>query len=153
MEKPEQGTTSTAIANEDYSKRRISQLEAEKQALGEQLEHDRSLVADCLNRAKKAVSSREWLTAGRGCYEWDDDQWHKEFAQAAEEFLAAIEPTEKIATNWKDCPITAEGIAKARINLQAELEAEKDERIADHRRLLEKIAQLEKELVQLKGSQ
>jgi hypothetical protein len=90
--------------------------------LSEQLEFDRSLVADCLTNAKNAVKSRLWLTEGRGSYEWNDDRWREEFGAAANEFLKAIEPMEKVSRDWTGCPKTGEEIAKARIDLKAELE-------------------------------
>jgi hypothetical protein len=87
--------------------------------LGKQLEHDRSLVADCVTAASEAVKCRDWLTEGRGPYEWNDDNWHKEFAAAAREYLAAIEPMRKVAADWTGCPMKPEEVADARINWQA----------------------------------
>jgi len=98
----------------------LKQLKAERDALGEQLEHDRTLVADCVTAATKAVQMRDWLTEGRGPYEWNDDNWHKEFYAAATEFLTAIEPMRKVAADWSGCPKDAEAVAKARLDLQAE---------------------------------
>ncbi len=90
--------------------------------LGEQLEFDRSAVADGVTAIKKTVDSRHWLTQGRGSYEWDDDRWRAEFAAAAKEILTALEPLAKIAANWKDCPQTAEQIAMSRMDLKAKAE-------------------------------
>jgi hypothetical protein len=90
--------------------------------LGQQLEFDRSLVADCLAKARKAVRSRDWLTEGRGCYEWNDDRWHEEFQYAANEFLAAIEPMGRVARDWSGCPQSAEEVAQSRIDLKQRAE-------------------------------
>jgi hypothetical protein len=87
--------------------------------IGEQLEFDRTKVAECLVTATKAINERDWLTEGRGPYEWDDDKWHEEFYAAAVEIRAALEPLSKIAANWKYCPKTAEETALARIDLKA----------------------------------
>ena len=75
----------------------VNELVAERNALSEQLEHDRTLVADCVTAATKAVRMRDWLTEGRGSFEWNDDNWHQEFAAASTEFLEAIEPMRKVA--------------------------------------------------------
>ena len=95
---------------------------AEVKALGEQLESDRTAVADGVTAANKAIDSRHWLTEGRGSYEWNDDLWHDEFRAAALEIKAALEPLAKIAADWKGCPQTGAEVAKARINLTAEVE-------------------------------
>jgi len=86
--------------------------------LGEQLEFDRSAVADCVTAANKAVDMRHWLTEGRGPYEWNDDNWHDEFRQAAIEIKQAIAPMTAIAANWKDCPMKADEVAQARIDFK-----------------------------------
>ena len=85
-----------------------------------QLEHDRTLVAMCITAAKQVVNSRDWLTEGRGCYDWNDDKWHEEFAAAAKEFLEVIEPLEKVAADWKDCPTNADDISEARKGIGAD---------------------------------
>lgn len=89
--------------------------------LSQQLEYDRTQVADCLSKANKAIDGRYWLTEGRGPYEWNDDNWHKEFFAAAVEIKTALAPLTKIASSWKDCPQTGEEVAQARIDLKARL--------------------------------
>ena len=49
-----------------YSADNFEKVEAERDALAEQLEHDRSLVADCVTAATKAVQMRDWLIESRG---------------------------------------------------------------------------------------
>ena len=90
-------------------------------AIGEQLEADRTEVAMCMTTANRAIDQRHWLTEGRGSYEWDDDNWHKEFYAAAVEIKEALSPLTKIAANWKGCPQTSEQIAQARVDLKAAL--------------------------------
>lgn len=92
------------------------------QALGEQLEHDRSLVADCVTLAKAEVNDRHWLTEGRGPYEWNDDRWHEEFRAAAVAILAALEPMVKVAADWSGCPKDGKAVAAARIDLKATIQ-------------------------------
>jgi len=81
------------------------------------LERERTLVAEGVTAIKEAVQGREWLTEGRGPYEWNDDNWHKEFAAAAQEILAAIEPLVKVAADWSNCPQTSEEVNAARAAL------------------------------------
>jgi chromosome segregation ATPase len=100
-------------------------------ALGRQIEFDRTCVADRVTAIKKAVSSREWLTEGRGSYEWDDDKWHEEFAAAAKEILEALAPLERIAADWSNCPRDTESVARARVDLEAE-----DRRLRAHNQQL-----------------
>lgn len=104
------------VGERDEAVKKVSEL-------GEQLEHDRSLVAACVTSAKEAVTVRDWLMEGRGPYEWNDDRWHKEFYAAAKEFLDAIEPMRRVAQNWKDCPMDGAAVAQARIDLKDELAA------------------------------
>ena len=77
------------------------------------LERDRSAVAKYALELRKALNSREWLKEGRGPYEWDDDNWHKEFAAAWQEFSKALEPLEKIGADFTNCPKTSAEAALA----------------------------------------
>lgn len=81
------------------------------------LEYCRSILADGVTAIKKAVQGREWLTEGRGPYEWDDERWHNEFAAAAKEILDAVEPLAKEAADWSNCPKTALEVTESRRNL------------------------------------
>ena len=83
------------------------------------LERERTLVAEGVTAVKKAIQSREWLTEGRGSYEWDDDRWHGEFAAAISEILTALEPLEKVAADWSNCPKTWDEVQKARASATA----------------------------------
>jgi hypothetical protein len=78
------------------------------------LERERTLVAEGVTAIKKAISCREWLTEGRGSYEWNDDRWHGEFAAAISEILEALKPLEKVAADLTNCPQDAEAVRKAR---------------------------------------
>lgn len=115
--------------------------------IDEQLEFDRSSVADCMTAANRAIDGRHWLTEGRGPYEWNDDRWHAEFYAAAAEIRESLAPLTKIAANWKDCPQKDADVARARIDLKAqnaalraqiaETEREGDQDAAEFAALLE----------------
>lgn len=94
--------------------------------LGEQLEFDRTAVADAITKARKALNSRYWLTEGRGSYEWDDDRYRDEFGAAWHEIKAAVESLSHVAANWAGCPKKAEDVAAARRDLKAELDRLRD---------------------------
>lgn len=103
-------------------------------SIGEQLEHDRSLVADYLTKVKAEIAGRDWLNdEGRGSYEWDDDRYKHEFGFAVEAIKAAFAPMEKVAADWSGCPKNAAEIAKARIDLQCRV-AELEQALAEARK-------------------
>ena len=105
---------------DETKKAHIREYDANRKVaeLGEQLEHDRTLVADCVTLVHQAILRYGWLTEGRGPYEWDDDRWREEFSAAAKTFSDAIEPMRKVAADWSGCPKGGENIANARINLK-----------------------------------
>src|SRR5690348_17063531 len=91
----------TAPTAEEY----CAELERKLKELGEQLEYDRTAVADAITAAKKAIDSRDWLGGeGRGSYEWNDDRYRAEFGAAVKEIRKALEPLAKIAADWNGCP-------------------------------------------------
>jgi hypothetical protein len=92
----------------------------ERDALGRQLESDRTAVADCITKANRELDSRYWLTECRGSYEWNDDRYQEEFLAAGLAIRAALAPMTKIAANWSGCPMSSKDIATARINLEQE---------------------------------
>lgn len=97
----------------------LIKLDRERQRaeeLSQQLEFDRTAVADAVTKAKKVLVSRYWLTEGRGSYEWDDDKFREEFRQAYAEIRVALEPIAKIAADWSGCPKKADEVARARID-------------------------------------
>jgi len=100
--------------------RQIAALTAERDALSQQLESDRTKVAECMTAALDAIDRRHWLTEGRGSYEWNGDRWHDEFRVAGVEIRKVLEPLAKIAANWAGCPMTGAEVARARIDVIAE---------------------------------
>jgi len=79
------------------------------------IERDRTQVAEGVTAIRDVLEGRDWLTEGRGPYEWNDDNWHKEFAYAAEEIRKAVEPLEKIAGDLSNCTKKWEEIQAARV--------------------------------------
>lgn len=130
--------------------------EARVLALGQQLEADRTTVASGVAAIRKAVELRQWLTEGRGDYEWNDDNWHQEFAAAAREILESLRPLETVAANWKDCPKDGTAIADARLDLKArvaQLEADLEATNLVNVELREQLRQSERELAQYKAKE
>lgn len=78
------------------------------------LEYDRTKVAECITRIKNTLGGYDWLITSRGCYAWDDDRWHDEFRRASESLREDLEPLERIAADWRNCPTTTEEIQAAR---------------------------------------
>lgn len=78
------------------------------------IEAERAQVAERIEVARKAITSREWLCEGRGPYAWDDDDYRREFRAAADDFLAALAPLKTIAKDRSDCPSEKAEIVKAR---------------------------------------
>jgi len=83
------------------------------------LERERTKVAEAYTAIKHIIDQRDWLTEGRGPYEWDDDKWHKEFAYAADEIKKALEPLQKIASDLSNCPQKWEEVVEARRTLSS----------------------------------
>ena len=75
---------------------RAEAAEARVTAIGEQLEADRTSVAEGVTAALKTIGGFAWLISGRGSYEWDDDRWHKEFESAATGVTKALEPLQRL---------------------------------------------------------
>lgn len=95
----------------DAAQARIAELEVA-------LERDRSRVADIYRRAKAAICGHIWMMEGRGPYEWDDDDFRREFGAALKGFEVAIDPLREIAKDWSNCPTKPRDIAIARAALE-----------------------------------
>ncbi len=92
------------------------------------IEADRSVIADFVTRLNKAISSRFWLTEGRGSYEWDDDRYREEFHAAVTAINKVLAPMIKLAANIANSPKTSAEVVAARVDKDqqiATLEAEK----------------------------
>jgi peptidyl-tRNA hydrolase len=94
---------------------RIAKLEASTSVLESVIERDRSIFADCVTAIKKELESYQWLREGRGPYEWDDDKWHQEFAEAYKSIMSALEPAVKLAGDLSNSPKKWEEVQAARM--------------------------------------
>lgn len=112
-------TEETAVEATKRLFQRAVVAEAQLREISEQLEFDRTSVADCLTKANKAIDSRYWLTEGRGSHEWNDERWHKEFYAAAKEIKASLNPLTRIAADWTGCPQIGVDIVKSRVDLKS----------------------------------
>jgi hypothetical protein len=88
-------------------------------------EYDRSELCQAIVVMREALRQREWLASGRGCYEYDDDRWYKEFSAAFNEIHAALEGLQRIASASFASTLkyarTGESLAEARINIKRRL--------------------------------
>ena len=78
------------------------------------IERDRSSLAGFIAKMDATLHSRDWMLEGRGPYEWDDDQYKKEFHDAAEEIRSNMKDIRQIAKDWTHCPTDPEKIKQAR---------------------------------------
>ena len=111
----------------------IAALTKQVEELTQAIEHDRTSLCSPLESMRKALESREWLRLGRGSYEWNDDRWRDEFAEACNEIYAAIEPLQKVASDWTHCSRDGKLVESARINWKARAESAQDELAAARR--------------------
>lgn len=133
----------------------ISTLLAERDTLAAQLaaaqaalERDRTKVAETINAVHSEISGRQWLLTGRGPYEWDDDRYRSEFADALKSIREPINSLRSIARDWSNCPTDPETIKKARHQeaYQSQLAVENAALIADAQTYQTIVKQLTAEL-------
>lgn len=108
----------------DHIRSLTEQLDTTKNLLKEAEEAnecDRSKLIVAYKAMVEALRCREWMASGRGCYEWDDDRWYKEFGAAFDEIHVALEDLRKVAESWTNCPKTSDSVAQARIDLKEKL--------------------------------
>ena len=76
------------------------------------IERDRTKVFEAHRAIEKTLSGVDWLGENRGPYEYDDEEYQKEFGRAIKAIRNSIVPLRHIAQNMKDCPDThAEALA------------------------------------------
>lgn len=105
------GVTNQALTQSQTPRPEMLPKLKEAQAM---LEYDRTKIAEFITRLKKTLDGYDWLITGRGSYSWDDDRWHDEFRRASESIREDLEPLERIAADWHNCPTKAEDIKAAR---------------------------------------
>jgi len=80
------------------------QLMERVEVLERQNEVDRQVISIVAADLLRTISSREWMSEGRGPYEWDDDDYQREFGEACSELRRSIKLTKHIANNWDNTP-------------------------------------------------
>jgi hypothetical protein len=119
-------------------------LRAQLAAMTSSLERDRTTVADGITAIKKELHGWDWLTEGRGSYEWDDDRYQQEFAHAINHISKAMEPLAKVAADWTHCPKDAASVEAARIDWKHRAETAEAQRAAQQRINLANVDELER---------
>jgi len=87
-------------------------------------ECDRSKLHTAIRKMVETLRGREWLASGRGCYEYDDDRWYKEFGEAINEIHEALDEIRKVAQSFHASTCkngTTQTIAEARIDIKKKL--------------------------------
>lgn len=102
----------------------LSATQRELETCGMTMERERTELAAAISRIGKAIAPRLWLKDSRGCYEYDDENYQKEFGYALDEVLEAIEPLRKIAADWTHCPKNSVGVESARTDWKVKFESE-----------------------------
>lgn len=110
------------------------------------MEHDRTALANALGGIRKAIELRAWLLDGRGCFEWDDENYQKEFSYALDDIVKAHKPLQKIAQDWTHCPQSATALDAARMDWKKRCEDSETELMT----LRRKVTGLEEENGRLK---
>jgi hypothetical protein len=80
------------------------------------LERERTWACTWIERMRAAIRSHCGNAESRGCYEWDDDEYRKEFARALDTISGALDRAERDthARDWTDCPTTQAEVDAAR---------------------------------------
>ncbi len=78
------------------------------------IDRDRYVVAHGVVAVENEIRGREWLLTGRGPYEWDDDDYRKEFGDALEAIRDAMEPLRKVGWDKSDCTRITERVIAAK---------------------------------------
>jgi len=107
------------LENEDYESDIIlNSLLKEVVSKIEHLEHvidrDRYVVAAGIKSVETSIKAREWTLTGRGPYEWDDDDYRKEFGIWMDETYSSLAILRKVAWDKSDCTTDSEKIDRAR---------------------------------------
>lgn len=68
--------------DENEQRARIAVLEAALRDADAALLRDRTGLAKALGAIVNEVQGRLWVSAGRGCYDWDDDRYKEEAGEA-----------------------------------------------------------------------
>lgn len=85
------------------------------------IERERTAACEWIERLRRLVGSRELIASSRGPYEWDDDEYFKEFGSALDAISKALERAARDthARDLSDCPTTQAEVEAARSELAA----------------------------------
>lgn len=96
----------------------VSDMLTEKMKRIDHLTHvvdrDRYVVAAGITAVESAVRARQWVLQGRGPYEWDDDDYRKEFGIWMEEVYRVMDVLRKVSFDKTDCTTDETKIIAAR---------------------------------------
>lgn len=98
---------------------RVEVADEENKRLRGIIERDRSMVALHLEAIKRAIAGRRWLSEpGRGSFDYDDEQYQKEFGIALLEIEKPVDELKRIAADLSDSPMAWADIVEARTALE-----------------------------------
>lgn len=78
------------------------------------IDRDRYVVAAGIVEITNSIRARRWICEGRGPYEWDDDEYQKEFGAALDEVETVLGILGIISFDKKDCTTDERLVAEAR---------------------------------------
>lgn len=67
------------------------------------IDRDRYIVAAGTSAIQNVIRGRAWLFEGRGPYEWDDDDYRKEFGAVLADIDKVMDPLRRVAWDKSDC--------------------------------------------------
>lgn len=78
------------------------------------IDRDRYVVAAGIVEITNSIRARRWICEGRGPYEWDDDEYQKEFGAALDEVETVLGILGIISFDKTDCTRDEKLVAEAR---------------------------------------
>lgn len=78
------------------------------------IDRDRYIVAHGLQAIKKVLSGYDWLSEGRGSYEFDDERYQKEFGDALDAIRGSLKTLECLAFDKAHCTTDPNKVHAAR---------------------------------------
>jgi hypothetical protein len=67
------------------------------------IDRDRYVVAAGIQAVESSINARAWTTTGRGPYQWDDDDYRKEFGVWMNEVYRVMDVLRKVSLDKTDC--------------------------------------------------
>lgn len=113
----EQGGFDVAYIREDKAISALAEvkgLREEVEKLRVAIETDRAKLAIGIQKMDGVIAGREWMIEGRGPYEWDDENYQKEFQSACSDIHASMKSLRQISNDWTNCSNDDEIITFAR---------------------------------------